>query len=215
MRRVWRPRRAIGAGPSTPVLFGSMQGPNAQQATESQPASAQGPAPSRLPVLRSDVHRQARRPDLLLRRLLRTDGIPRPTTQFTAAKGNARWCSKQCANRHWGRVRSRRRTELSPIAYTDLEIFERDKWRCHLCGKKVSKSADRKSPNGATIDHLLPIALGGRDEPANVACAHNRCNPREADASDERTARDHLTLSAASRPLPGGCRAESYPGGKQ
>ena len=65
---------------------------------------------------------------------------------------------------------------MSPIPYTDLEIFERDKWRCHLCGKRISKSADRKAPDGATIDHLLPIALGGRDEPANVAAAHNKCN---------------------------------------
>ena len=97
-------------------------------------------------------------------------------TEFQTVKHNARWCSKHCANRHWGRVRSRRRTDLSPVAYTDLEIFERDRWRCHLCGKKVDPMADRKAPNGATIDHLLPIALGGRDEPANVACAHNRCN---------------------------------------
>lgn len=97
-------------------------------------------------------------------------------TEFIGKHPSARWCSKQCANRHWGRVRSRRRTALSATAYTDLEIFERDKWRCHLCGKKVSKSADRKAPTGATIDHLLPIALGGRDEPANVACAHNQCN---------------------------------------
>jgi hypothetical protein len=95
---------------------------------------------------------------------------------FTARHPTARWCSKPCANRHWGRVRSRRRGPLSTKPYTDREIFERDGWKCHLCGKKVSKTASRTDPKGATIDHLVPISLGGSDEAANVATAHYRCN---------------------------------------
>jgi hypothetical protein len=95
---------------------------------------------------------------------------------FEASYPSARWCSKQCANRHWGLVRSRQRRKPSEAKYTDREIFERDNWTCHICGKKVRKSGDRLHPLGATIDHLVPLALGGDDEPANMATAHWKCN---------------------------------------
>src|SRR6266511_603547 len=99
-------------------------------------------------------------------------------SEFTAFKSNARWCSQKCKNRNTSRVMSRRRVAATPgrTPYTDLEIFERDGWRCHLCRKKVKKSVPRTHPDGATIDHLVPISLGGVDEPANVATAHWRCN---------------------------------------
>lgn len=97
-------------------------------------------------------------------------------TEFETVRPEARWCSKECANRHWGNVRARQRGQLSEARYTDLEIFERDKWICHLCKKKVRRDVPRTDPEGATIDHLVPISLGGLDEPANVACSHWKCN---------------------------------------
>jgi 5-methylcytosine-specific restriction endonuclease McrA len=96
--------------------------------------------------------------------------------QFATSRPEARWCSKQCANRHWGNVRARQRGQLSTARYTDREIFERDGWRCHLCRKPVKQDAPRTDPDGATIDHIVPISLGGSDEPSNVATAHYRCN---------------------------------------
>lgn len=96
---------------------------------------------------------------------------------FVALKDNAKWCSAICRIRTRGRDESRRRTPGSGASlYADREIFERDKWRCHLCGKKVDPKADRRSPLGATIDHLVPLSEGGRDDAANVATAHLKCN---------------------------------------
>ncbi len=95
---------------------------------------------------------------------------------FDAVRSTHRWCSQQCRNRHFGLVRSRSRAKPSGATYTDREIFERDGWRCHLCGDKVDPTVDRRHPDGATIDHLVPISLGGEDEPANVATAHWKCN---------------------------------------
>jgi len=97
-------------------------------------------------------------------------------TEFQTTRPEARWCSKTCANRHWGNVRARQRGRLSEARYTDREIFERDRWICHLCKKKVRRDVPRLHPEGATIDHLVPISLGGLDEPANVACSHWKCN---------------------------------------
>ena len=70
-------------------------------------------------------------------------------------------CSKACANRHWGRVRARQKRTPSAANYTDREIFERDGWRCHICGQKVRQDVGRTHPDGATIDHIrggMPVA---------------------------------------------------------
>lgn len=96
--------------------------------------------------------------------------------EFSTVRPEARWCSKKCANRHWGNVRARQRARPSTARYVDLQIFERDGWRCHLCKKRVRKDLPRVHPDGATIDHLVPTARGGLDEPANVATAHWKCN---------------------------------------
>ncbi len=55
--------------------------------------------------------------------------------------------------------------------FTNPEIFKRDGWRCHICNRRVSRS-------GASVDHLVPLALGGEHTRANVATAHRRCNSR-------------------------------------
>jgi len=89
---------------------------------------------------------------------------------------SARWCSKQCANRHWGRVRARKRGAVPQSPYSDREIFERDSWTCHICLEPVDPLVPRTEPRGATIDHVHPIALGGHDVPENVAAAHRECN---------------------------------------
>jgi 5-methylcytosine-specific restriction endonuclease McrA len=50
-----------------------------------------------------------------------------------------------------------------------VEIYERDGWRCHICGKRVAKK-------DATLDHLTPIARGGDHTKLNVRLAHRTCN---------------------------------------
>lgn len=53
--------------------------------------------------------------------------------------------------------------------YKTADIIERDRSICGLCGKKVDKAEQ-------TIDHILPLSLGGADAPHNVQLAHRRCN---------------------------------------
>ncbi len=97
-------------------------------------------------------------------------------TLFTAKYPSARWCSKLCANRYWGRMRARQRRVRTEANYTDLEVFERDGWRCHICGDLIDWTAPRTSPLGATIDHIVPLSKGGADDLGNVAAAHHQCN---------------------------------------
>lgn len=51
------------------------------------------------------------------------------------------------------------------------EIFERDEWICGICGKPVNEG-------DASLDHIVPLALGGAHTRANVRLAHIRCNSR-------------------------------------
>lgn len=65
--------------------------------------------------------------------------------------------------------------------YRNVDIFERDRWRCQLCGGKVNRGAVVPHPKAPTIDHILPRACGGTDVPANVQLAHFECNWQKAD----------------------------------
>jgi hypothetical protein len=56
-------------------------------------------------------------------------------------------------------------------------VFNRDGWRCHLCGITTFE-AKRGTfhPRAPELDHLVPISRGGAHAYANVACACRRCN---------------------------------------
>jgi 5-methylcytosine-specific restriction endonuclease McrA len=75
--------------------------------------------------------------------------------------------------RHRRRARERG-AFIAPVS--PRQIHERDGWRCHICRKKVSKTAVVPHPRAATLDHLVPLAALGSHEPANVATACFRCN---------------------------------------
>ncbi len=85
------------------------------------------------------------------------------------------WCSSDCRRRDRPQKRGRVRG-----AYSRRAIFERDRWTCRLCGKRVKRTAKVPDPKAPVIDHIVPLAagpdLGGVDAPWNVQCAHFLCN---------------------------------------
>jgi ribosomal protein S18 acetylase RimI-like enzyme len=54
-----------------------------------------------------------------------------------------------------------------------LDVFERDAFRCQYCSVVFDKLQ-------LTIDHLVPLALGGVDEVTNYVTACRPCNERKA-----------------------------------
>ena len=88
------------------------------------------------------------------------------------------FCSPLCSRRHHKLLRRARGAFTAPVARRD--IFERDKWRCRLCGYKIRRNVGQDHPKAATIDHVVPLARGGRHEPANVQAAHRECNARKS-----------------------------------
>ena len=97
---------------------------------------------------------------------------------FTAATGTiAAYCSDRC-RKYEQRDRTRANTPGKVSDVVRWRIFERDRWRCHICGRVVRKRY-RSSPShpwGPTIDHLIPRSRGGSHVEANLATAHRMCN---------------------------------------
>lgn len=84
---------------------------------------------------------------------------------------------KYRARRKAAELRRRRLLALAvQEPYLRDEIFERDGWICQLCNEPISPEVRFPGPASATIDHIVPISLGGDDTPANVQAAHYRCN---------------------------------------
>ena len=57
-----------------------------------------------------------------------------------------------------------------------LRIFERDNFTCQFCGTQLSASL-------LTIDHLVPLSLGGLDEMTNYVSCCSSCNQHKANAT--------------------------------
>ena len=85
------------------------------------------------------------------------------------------------------RVRLRARTQRRRAAsrganaekFEDVEIFERDGWRCQIkaCGKRVDKRLSWPHPMSASLDHVIPLTETGTSHTrANVRLAHLKCN---------------------------------------
>jgi 5-methylcytosine-specific restriction endonuclease McrA len=57
-----------------------------------------------------------------------------------------------------------------------LVVFERDEWICHICNKLIDRFLRGDAWMRATLDHVVPLALGGTHTWDNVAAAHWFCN---------------------------------------
>lgn len=81
------------------------------------------------------------------------------------------------------RAQSYRRRAVTASAaaerFSAEEILDRDGWRCRLCGAAIDRSLRWPDRMAASIDHVLPIALGGQHIRANVQAAHLGCNSRK------------------------------------
>jgi 5-methylcytosine-specific restriction endonuclease McrA len=63
--------------------------------------------------------------------------------------------------------------------FTPAEIYERDRWTCGLCRKKIRKELRWPHLRSASLDHVLPLSEGGSHTRANAQAAHLGCNLRK------------------------------------
>jgi 5-methylcytosine-specific restriction endonuclease McrA len=110
---------------------------------------------------------------------------------ITHRKGHATTCSKACASRLHNiraggrsaaaraaddRRRALKRGAGTAVKVNRLAVFERDEWTCRLCLGDVDPSVKHPHPLSKSLDHIVPLSLGGAHEPSNVQLAHLRCN---------------------------------------
>lgn len=58
-----------------------------------------------------------------------------------------------------------------------IKVFERDKWKCHLCGVRTLKSKRGTFHDRAPeLEHIVSLADGGTHTWGNVACSCRKCN---------------------------------------
>ena len=53
------------------------------------------------------------------------------------------------------------------------QIMERDNYTCQICGKYMPDEV------GLQIDHIVPVAKGGKTVPSNLRVLCNKCNGRK------------------------------------
>jgi len=91
---------------------------------------------------------------------------------------------RQPGARHAQNARRRMRLRKAKIEnFNPIEIFERDKWKCGLCGKKVNKELKFPHLKSATLDHIIPLSKYGTHSRANVQLAHFDCNSKKGTQS--------------------------------
>jgi 5-methylcytosine-specific restriction endonuclease McrA len=100
----------------------------------------------------------------------------RTVKEYRAGSGRAIYLrAKRDADQQ--RKRAKRTTRVD--RFRDEEIFERDRWTCQLCGKRVKRQAKFPHPDAPTIDHIVPLSKHGEHTRENSQCAHNLCNARK------------------------------------
>jgi 5-methylcytosine-specific restriction endonuclease McrA len=95
-----------------------------------------------------------------------------------------RYRGKEGANDDWyvrrskGPVRSQRiRHEVTPP--TRHRVYERDQWRCQLCGTAVDQNQNETSPQ---CDHKIPADRDGGSQIENLQTLCTRCNLKKRQA---------------------------------
>lgn len=96
--------------------------------------------------------------------------------KFTPQNRASAYCCPTCRNRaHRTRRRARKANAFTEQVWR-RKVFERDDWRCQLCGKKTRPGKTAPHPEAPVLDHIVPLAVGGGHEYANIQTAHHRCN---------------------------------------
>jgi 5-methylcytosine-specific restriction endonuclease McrA len=61
-----------------------------------------------------------------------------------------------------------------------LKVFARDGWVCGICRKRVNPHHRWPNQMCASLDHIVPMSLGGGHLYVNVQCSHWLCNSRKS-----------------------------------
>lgn len=72
----------------------------------------------------------------------------------------------------------------------DRAILERDRWQCGIPGcrqpaRAIDPAVRYPDPASPSVDHIVPLSLGGGDTERNKRAAHLGCNVARGNRPDE------------------------------
>lgn len=87
------------------------------------------------------------------------------------------------------RAADQRRRALKAGADSEVfraeEVYDRDRWICGICFEPVDRALRYPDPRSVSLDHVVPLSLGGPHTRANTRCSHLGCNvKRQAGRGD-------------------------------
>lgn len=90
------------------------------------------------------------------------------------------WCKPEPSWNESRRANYQKRRALKSGATAEKiisqEVYDRDGWVCGICTEPVDPLLKWPDPFSASLDHVVPLSLGGTHTYDNVQCAHLRCN---------------------------------------
>lgn len=125
-----------------------------------------------------------------------------------------RYCSHSCERkvsnhrRGSGHMHRARRYGVEWERVNPTLVFERDGWRCQLCGKHTPKARrGTHYANAPELDHRVPMSCGGSHTYSNTQTACRACNARKGNRSSV----GQIPLwSAPPTVPPGGSESSQY-----
>jgi len=102
-----------------------------------------------------------------------------------------KYCSRRCSYRY--KKTRRRAMEAKVICFPvhRWEIYQRDNFRCYICGVKVVSGGRNNNWKQATLDHVVPLHRGGHHAEYNLRCCCRRCNSKK----NKRLLTEHLLIT--------------------
>ncbi len=105
---------------------------------------------------------------------------------FQSGRAVAVFCSEQCSSKDSRRTSRKKRKAAIRAARVEsvnpTTVFDRDGWRCQLCGRMTSRSKRGTChPNAPELDHIMPLSKGGEHSYKNTQCTCRACNHAKSD----------------------------------
>jgi len=97
---------------------------------------------------------------------------------FEAKSSTAKYCSNRCRKRGRGYSHHSRARKFGAVreSFGVTEIYARDNWTCGICGERVDPESQWPDQMCPSLDHIIPLSMGGSHVRDNVRCAHWLCN---------------------------------------
>lgn len=116
-------------------------------------------------------YRNGKKWDIVTRTCKECGGVFRVT-----GHSRQKFCCEGCQRTDEKRRRRANKRKVHTEPVYRHEIYIRDGGICQLCGKPIDLDLPYNHDMAISLDHVIPLALGGAHEPNNIQLAHRICN---------------------------------------